>query len=118
LYVYVNDDLVLSRQLVGVSAPSSWQPDDDRDHNTFLLEVQRTLDFFESQIARRPVQKLLIPPLGDSHATTCELLQRNLNVALADLPLPADDSHAAWQGSNRCLAYAAALRSELAHAAH
>jgi MSHA biogenesis protein MshI len=114
--VYVQDDLVLSRQLVGIAGPSTWTDNDGRDNDAFLLEVQRTLDFFESQIARRPVQKLFLAPLSEFDQATQQLLQQNLNVRVEHLPLPLSDASAPVHGSAACLALAAALRAE--HATH
>ncbi len=118
LYLYVNDDLVLARQLVGVSAPSQWTEDDGRDRDTFLLEVQRTLDFFESQIARRPVQKLFLPTLGVTQAETAAFLQQNLNVTIVPLTWPTQDETSPLFGGHHYLALAAALRTDDDHATH
>lgn len=117
LYLYYNDDLVLSRQLAGVATLSSWSADELKNSDTFLLEVQRTLDFFERQIARRPVQQLFLPALNLFSNDIVQLLKNNLNVSVSALPMQDDDIAPAHRMATT-LATAATLRREVDHATH
>lgn len=66
-----------------------------------ILNIQRSLDFYESNVARRPVRKVLIAPLGVSLPGLVEYLDTYLNPAVAFLDLsqilqhkPAHEHHA------------------------
>lgn len=81
-----------------------------------VLEVQRSLDYYDSHFAQPPVQAVYVTPTAPALPFISEYLQRNLSMQVADLDLqqmfpdaelPADDTIA------RCLtAIGAALRVE------
>ena len=124
LYLYHGNELVVSRQLTGLSDLRLLFTglDNSQAQEQLLLEVQRTLDYYESQIGRRPVARLLLPPLVNELNGLLPLLRDNLGVAVAELDLPTlvpmdngidrSSTAAGW------LAVGAALRRELTDAAN
>ena len=116
LYVYHDNELVISRPLAGINDLATlFSGYENRQlMDQLVLEIQRTLDFYESQIGRRPIGKLILPPLNEELAPLPEFLKQNLNVGILvmDIPhlLPTDQNldfshlHQAW------LAIGAALR--------
>lgn len=118
LYLYIGDDLVLSRPLLGINDLQHYasQAIAGDPGEQLLLEIQRTLDYFESQLARRPVAKLFIQPLATGAEELGMMLSQQLNTAVQVLGLPAASNGlptlaAAW------LAVAAGMH-EVRHAAH
>ena len=84
---FLGHDFVFSRQLAGSYFPrltveNDFSLDNDLiDSDTsdqLLLEIQRTLDYYESQIARNAITKLIIPDLGSSTENVSQLLKNNL----------------------------------------
>ncbi len=123
LYVYHGDDLVVSRTLSGLNDLEQIFASDLRNQQEqLLLEVQRTLDYYESQIGRRPVARLYLPPLPPSLQALPELLTSNLGVPVAVLDLSRLLAAPDTMGANECadiwLAASAGLRTEVHHAAH
>lgn len=123
LYLYLGNELAVSRQLAGIADLRLLFTglDNSQAREQLLLEIQRTLDYFESQIARRPVARLLLPPFGDELSGLLSLLRDNLGVTVAELDLPTlvpmetgTDRSALAAG---WLAIGAALRREVTDAA-
>lgn len=122
LYVYLGNELVVSRQLAGIGDLRLLFTglDNSQAQEQLLLEIQRTLDYFESQIARRPVARLLLPPVSDELNGLLPLLRDSLGVTVAPLDLPTlvpmDNSVARDSLASAWLAVGAALRRELTDA--
>ena len=88
LNCFVGNDLAFSRLLAGTYFPHKSEEEElsfDVDlgqsdvSDRLLLEIQRTLDYYESQIARQPVTRLLIPDLGEATEAITQLLNDNLD---------------------------------------
>lgn len=82
LFLFVGEDLVLSRQLSGIAdlrlfaeALENGGPPDQ-----LLIEVQRTLDYFESQLARRPIARFYLQPMPSFLPAISAALTSNLNM--------------------------------------
>lgn len=123
LYVYHGEDLVVSRTLSGLNDLEQIFASDLRNQQEqLLLEVQRTLDYYESQIGRRPVARLYLPPLTQTLQALPELLTSNLGVPVATLDLAkllaAPDTLSPDECADIWLAASAGLRTEVPHAAH
>ncbi|NQD37303.1 hypothetical protein HPT27_09710 [Permianibacter sp. IMCC34836] len=90
LYLYHGNELAVSRQLSGIGDLRLLFSglDNSQAQEQLLLEIQRTLDYYESQIARRPVARLLLPPLPEELNGLLPLLRDNLGVTVAALDLP------------------------------
>lgn|GEM_PF-5863228 len=103
---FLGHEFVFTRSL-----PNVYLPDDDPElfldlddaqpnaatdsDDQWLLEVQRTLDYYESQIAKRSVTKVVVPQLGKSTETIVSSLESNLGLKVevftfADLCLLSD----------------------------
>lgn len=116
IYVFHDNELVISRPLAGIGDMavlfSGYENRQLMDQ--LVLEIQRTLDFYESQIGRRPIGKLVLPPLPDELTPLPEFLRQNLNVALLSLDiaalLPTDESIDKTALPQAWLAVGAALR--------
>ena len=68
----------------------------DGDGREAILDIQRSLDFYESNVARRPVRKVLIAPLGMPLPGLVEYLDTYLNpeVGFLDLEQILEHKHA------------------------
>lgn len=93
---YYGQEFVFTRWLPDVYLPRS-QSDDEltldldidrsQDYDRLLLEIQRTLDYYEGQISRQAVTRLVIPALGDQTETIIELFGSNLGLPVDVLNL-------------------------------
>ncbi len=93
---YYGEEFVFTRWLPDVYLPRSKSDDaltldldiDHQDDNDrLLLEIQRTLDYYEGQISRQAVTRLVIPALGEQTDSTVELLGNNLGLTVDVLSL-------------------------------
>jgi MSHA biogenesis protein MshI len=93
---YYGEEFVFTRWLPDVYLPRTETDDEltldldiDRqsDNDRLLLEIQRTLDYYEGQISRQAVTRLLIPALGQSSQGIVELLRNNLGLPVDVLNL-------------------------------
>ncbi len=87
LMVYREDELYLSRTLSNIHNWSQClDPESFQEAENLVLEIQRTLDYYQSQMAQPPVAKVLLPDwsvplepllafLGDNLGTKVELLE-------------------------------------------
>ncbi len=122
LCIYHGNELVVARQLTGITDLRLLFSgiDNSQAQEQLLLEIQRTLDYYESQIARRPVARLLLPPMTDELAGLLPLLRDNLGVGIAPLDLPTlvpmAETIDHTQFANGWLAIGAALRKEVTDA--
>lgn len=123
LYLFHGNELAVSRQLSGIGDLRNLFTglDNRQPQEQLLLEIQRTLDYYESQIARRPVARLLLPPLPEELSGLLPLLRDNLGVTVATLDLPTlvpmDGSSDQKTLAAGWLAVGAALRQEVSDAA-
>ena len=111
LFVIKGDMIYLSRQ---VSFATGGQPDPIESHvDAVSLELQRSMDYFESHYEQAPLAHLVIAP-GDGRARQLQAAladQTSLNIQILDLRRAvdtADESLSADRGS--VLAIGAALR--------
>lgn len=87
---FMGNEFAFTRSLPGVYLPSQTSEftlDDEAgnsvasvDDEQWLLEVQRTLDYYESQIAKRNISKVIIPELSDATELIVEQLKSNLGL--------------------------------------
>lgn len=94
-------------------------PQDALNSNAFnhlLLETQRSLDYYESQLGQAPATELLLLPVGEKGAALSEALNNNLglNAHTLDLPefLPGAETVSAELQYRCILSIAAGLRRE------
>lgn len=88
------------------------------EYETLLLELQRSLDYYDSFFSDPPVQHIYLNAAGDEHDELIRFLDENLFVSVARLPLDEviEDADSLWQPSQHVgenlLALGAALRNE------
>ncbi|NVJ62365.1 MAG: hypothetical protein HWE27_18400 [Gammaproteobacteria bacterium] len=56
------------------------QPAPQANYDQLLLEIQRTLDYYESQIAKRSVTKIIVPDIGEPTTRLVDLLKNELGL--------------------------------------
>jgi len=76
--IYRNSELYLSRSVKISSWEDCVNAESDFAKETLLLEIQRTLDYYQSQLVQPPVAELLIPDWGDPLTPLIEYLSTNL----------------------------------------
>ncbi|PWK52941.1 hypothetical protein [Pleionea mediterranea] len=69
---------------------------DDTNNDQLLLEIQRTLDYYESQISRQAVTKVILPDFGQKTESLAEELNANLGLQVDILKL---NKHFNWSDS-------------------
>lgn len=69
---------------------------DDTNNDQLLLEIQRTLDYYESQISRQAVTKVILPDFGQKTESLAEELNANLGLQVDILKL---NKHFHWSDS-------------------
>lgn len=107
-------ELYLSRTLVGgLTAIFSEQLQEDA-FNQLALEVQRSLDYYESHYRQPPIRQLALLPLPENSERFVAFMERNLSVDVkpVDLAQLADHDLALTKAlqANIFLAFGAALR--------
>lgn len=88
LYLTRSSD-VGSRQIENASETSFNEEDDDARNESLdalLLEIQRSLDYYESQFDQPPVAELLVAPCA-GRETLLAFLEKNLSVSVRALPV-------------------------------
>ena len=89
LMIYREDELYVSRTLTSIN---NWQkclqPDSYQAAENLVLEIQRTLDYYQSQMAQPPVAKVLLPDWSEPLEPLLQFLGDNLgtNVELLEVP--------------------------------
>ena len=78
--IYRNSELYLSRSVMINSWDECVNPDSDFAKESLLLEIQRTFDYYQSQLVQPPVAELLIPDWGDPLAPLIDYLSNNLQM--------------------------------------
>ncbi|WP_144392408.1 hypothetical protein [Pleionea sediminis] len=99
---YIGHQFSFTRELPGVFLPRDKSEDElsldeniEQDSNDqLLLEIQRTLDYYESQISKRAVTKVVIPNVGSQLEELETALKRDLGLAVELLNL---ESLYQWQ---------------------
>ena len=75
-----NNELYLSRTLsVGLEAIGDQQQQESA-YNQVVLEIQRSLDYYESHFRQAPIRQLLLLPLPDTALGFVEYLRQNLSI--------------------------------------
>ncbi len=96
LNCYFGEEFCFTRSLPGVFFPRQSEKDDlslDVDigqgssDEALLLEVQRTLDYYESQVSRQAVTRLIVPDLGQDTDNLIRLFSDNLGLNVDALNL-------------------------------
>ncbi len=89
-----NQAMYLSRSIdIGLQAIISTLPDDIEQFSggqhldNLLLEMQRSLDYYESQLGKGAVSDLYVVPLGDCHERLVKFLDQNLAARVHSLDL-------------------------------
>jgi len=94
---FMGSDFSFTRSLAGVFMPR--EKDDSNEfsldvdlgsedqYDQLLLEIQRTLDYYESQIARQSITRLVIPDLGAKTESFSKLLAENLGIKVDKVQL-------------------------------
>lgn len=93
------------------------QPTDAGGYDSLLLEVQRSLDYFESHFREAPIRHVVLAPMPTSSASLLAYLASNLNTEVSQLDLTQvldcdGDLPMAWQASF-LTTIGAALRQEV-----
>lgn len=82
--------------------------------NHLVLEVQRSLDYYESGLAQPPATRLLVAPVGDEQSTLCDALDVSFGLWATSLDLatvlPGSEDIAPEEQAKCVLAMAAAMR--------
>jgi MSHA biogenesis protein MshI len=78
--IYRNSELYLSRSVLINSWDDCVSPDTDFAKESLLLEIQRTFDYYQSQLTQPPVAELLIPDWGDPLSPLIDYLSQNLQM--------------------------------------
>lgn len=88
LYLTRSSDVGTRQIEAGFEHPISGNGDEERNEwlDALLLEIQRSLDYYESQFDQPPVAELLVAPCAGSEALLA-FLEKNLSVSVRGLPL-------------------------------
>jgi len=82
--------------------------------NHLVLEVQRSLDYYESGLAQPPAMRLLVAPVGDEQSTLCDALDVSFGLWAMSLDLasvlPGSEAVVPEEQAKCVLAMAAAMR--------
>jgi MSHA biogenesis protein MshI len=93
---YFGDEFVFTRWLPDVYLPRNksdldftldLDTDPQAENDRLLLEIQRTLDYYEGQISRQAVTRILIPSIGSETDNLKELFSSNLGLPVDVLNL-------------------------------
>ncbi len=85
--IYKAGQLYLSRSVRINSWDECVNPDVEFAREGLLLEIQRTLDYYQSQLVQPPIAELLIPDWGDPVSPLIEYLANNLSLEVNQLSL-------------------------------
>ena len=66
--------------------PASREAEDEAE--TLLLEVQRSLDYYQHELAQRPAAHLVLAPIDGTVPPISEFLARNLDMTTDWIELP------------------------------
>jgi len=111
--VVKNNQLYFTRQL---SFDGDYSHGEGVVFDSLALEIQRSLDYFESQLRQAPVAKFLVSPQAMASEAVCQALRDRLGMAIEVLSveekMPEGASLDTVLQRDCCLAIAAALRAE------
>lgn len=89
LMIYRDSELYVTRTL---STVQNWQqclePQTHQAAENLVLEIQRTLDYYQSQLGQPPAAKVLLPNWSEPLQPLFEFLQSNLGVGVELYQLP------------------------------
>ncbi len=89
LMIYRNCELFVTRTL---SSIQNWQqclqPDTHQAAENLVLEIQRTLDYYQSQLGQPPVSKVLLPNWSEPLQPLLAFLQSTLGIGVELFELP------------------------------
>ena len=115
LYLSRNIDIGLSRMVAG-AGNEDMHPQTEQSLEKIVLEVQRSLDYYESHFAQPPITSLVIAPMEQEIAGLLPYLSANLGIAVSMLDinsiLDTEESITAATQTKCLLAIGAALRYE------
>ncbi|RMH38665.1 MAG: hypothetical protein D6694_12025 [Gammaproteobacteria bacterium] len=87
--LYRNSALYMTRTLSGMRAWEEYLMPDDLDvRESLLLEMQRTLDFYQTQLQQPPVKLALVPDWGGMTDDLAGYLAANLGIEIKVLTSP------------------------------
>lgn len=115
LYLSRNID-VGTEQMIPSSGSEELNPETQQALDKIVLEVQRSLDYYESHFSQPPITSLVIAPMGQEIAGVLPYLSANLGIAVSRLDfnnvLIANEPLSDELQSKCLLAIGAALRYE------
>ncbi len=92
---FAGNEFAFTRSLAGTFFPALKTSEDELTldidvgqsdaQDQMLLEVQRTLDYYESQIARQSITRLVVPDIGEQTSSLMSLLGDNLGMPVDSL---------------------------------
>ncbi len=83
--IYRNSELYLSRSVMINSWDDCVNPDTEFAREGLLLEIQRTLDYYQSQLMQPPVAEIIVPDWGDPVTPLIDYLQKNLQMEISSI---------------------------------
>lgn len=82
LLILKNQKICFARKIRGTDTVINMMPDQVREHgaDTIAIEIQRSIDYYESQLKQPPIKDVLIAIAGENEALIGEILNTNLPV--------------------------------------
>jgi len=85
LMIYRNDMLYLTRKVNIPSWDACLSHPGDSSSENLVLEIQRTLDYYQSQLGQPPVTEIVIPDWTDSLQELVTYLHKNIGISVSIL---------------------------------
>ena len=115
LFLSRNIDVGL-KKMIPAAGSDDLHPQTEQSLEKIVLEVQRSLDYYESHFSQPPITSLVLAPMEQEIAGVLPYLSANLGIAVSMLDLASileiDDSITAASQTKCLLAIGAALRHE------
>ena len=82
LLILKNQQICFARKIRGTDAVINMMPDQIKEYGADMIaiEVQRSIDYYESQLKQPPIKDVLIAIAGDNEALIGDILNANLPV--------------------------------------
>ncbi len=116
LYMSRNIDVGLKKMIVVAGGSEDLHPQTEQSLDKIVLEVQRSLDYYESHFSQPPITSLVLAPMEQEIAGVLPYLSANLGIAVSMLDfnsvLDSDESITNESKIKCLLAIGAALRYE------